>query len=85
MQLYAQLCGRTLAQAHARTAGRRGIAEFLENNRGFVKQIGAFSIAYADLNDGDHARMIDAIKSGELEVHDLEGPGPQVRDVAAAR
>ncbi|UAK37338.1 DUF2252 domain-containing protein [Gordonia bronchialis] len=85
MQLCAQLCGRTLAQAHARTAGRRGIAEFLENNRGFVKQIGAFSIAYADLNDGDHARMIDAIKSGELEVHDLEGPGPQVRDVAAAR
>ncbi|MET4166173.1 MULTISPECIES: DUF2252 domain-containing protein [Gordonia] len=75
MKLYAQLCGLVLGQAHARTASRFRIAEYLETTKGFGEAIAEFSIGYADLNDSDHSRMMEAIGRGELEVYDLAAEG----------
>jgi len=79
MKLYAQLCGRTLAQAHARTASRPEIARYLAGDPDFGEAIADFSVAYADLNDGDHAAMLRGIKAGQIEVHDLDAvPAPTI-------
>ncbi|WP_238422849.1 DUF2252 domain-containing protein [Gordonia sp. 'Campus'] len=75
MKLYAQLCGMVLAQAHARTASRFDIARYLDGTKGFSGAIADFSVDYADLNDGDHAKMMAAIDRGDLEVYDLAGEG----------
>ncbi|GAB93593.1 DUF2252 domain-containing protein [Gordonia rhizosphera] len=71
MRLYARLCGQTLAQAHARTASRFEIADFLGTGKEFENAIADFSMAYADLNDTDHTNMLAAIDAGRIEVHDL--------------
>ena len=79
MKLYAQLCGRTLAQAHARTASRPEIAKYLAGDPTYADAIADFSVAYADLNDGDHAAMLRGIEAGTIEVRDLEAvPAPTV-------
>ncbi|MEE3851601.1 DUF2252 domain-containing protein [Gordonia sp. LSe1-13] len=71
MKLYARLCGRTLAQAHARTGSRLDIADYLAGAKAFPDAIADFSLAYADLNERDHATMLDAIRSGRIETRDL--------------
>ncbi|MDL9947058.1 DUF2252 domain-containing protein [Gordonia sp. ABSL11-1] len=71
MTLYAKLCGRALAHAHARTASRLEIADYLGSEKGFPDAIADFSIAYADLTDSDHRTMLTAIEQGRLEVHEL--------------
>ncbi|MDL9937568.1 DUF2252 domain-containing protein [Gordonia sp. ABSL1-1] len=75
MKLYARLCGQTLAMAHARTASRAQIAEFLGSLKGFADAIAEFSVAYADLNEKDHAAMLAAIDAGTMEVNDLGAGG----------
>ncbi|MCZ0911205.1 DUF2252 domain-containing protein [Gordonia amicalis] len=75
MKLYARLCGTALAQAHARTSTRFDIARYLSETKGFADAMAEFSIAYADLNDADHAQMTAAISRGELSVHDLTAAG----------
>ncbi|MFW0786544.1 DUF2252 domain-containing protein [Gordonia sp. CPCC 206044] len=71
MSLYARLCARTLAQAHARTASRHQIAEYLSGPGKFATAIADFAEAYADLNEADHHRFTDAIATGRLESHEL--------------
>ena len=71
MKLYAKLCGRALAHAHARTASRVDIAEYLGAAKGFPEAIADFSVAYADLTGADHAAMLAAIDQGRLQVHEL--------------
>jgi predicted alpha/beta hydrolase len=71
MKLYAKLCGRALAHAHARTGSRLQIAEYLGSAKGFADAIADFSESYADIDEADHAAMLDAIADGRLETHDL--------------
>jgi len=71
MKAYAALCGRTLAQAHARTASRHEIAAYLAADDDFDEAIAEFALAYADINQGDHAAMMAAIDSGRIEAADL--------------
>lgn len=71
MKLYARLCGRALAHAHARTKSRHAIADYLQSGKGFAKAIAAFAGTYADLNNADHAAMTAAIADGQIEVEDL--------------
>ncbi|ROZ98042.1 DUF2252 domain-containing protein [Gordonia sp. OPL2] len=71
MKLYAKLCGRALAHAHARTGSRLQIADYLGSAKGFSDAIADFSMAYTDLTDSDHQAMLTAIEQGRLEVHDL--------------
>jgi uncharacterized protein (DUF2252 family) len=65
---YAQLCGWTLARAHARTGDRRAIDAYLGKGDRFDRAIAEFSRAYADQNDADYAVLMEAQRSGDLKV-----------------
>jgi uncharacterized protein (DUF2252 family) len=64
---YAQLCGWTLARAHARSGDPVAMAEYLGSNDAFDQSITDFSERYADQNEQDYEQFVQAIKSGHLE------------------
>ena len=64
--LYAQICGATLARAHARWGDRIAIASYLGKGEQFDQAIADFSAAYADQNERDYAAFAAAIDSGRL-------------------
>jgi uncharacterized protein (DUF2252 family) len=66
MRVYGQLCGWTLARAHARSGDRIAIASYLGNSDVFDKAIAQFAVAYADQNEKDHDALVDAVKSGRI-------------------
>ncbi len=68
MVAYAQMCGWTLARAHARSGDRIAIHGYLGGGKTFSRAIAEFSQTYADQNDSDYALLIKAVDSGELEV-----------------
>ncbi len=57
MKIYAQMCGWTLARAHARSGDAVAIAAYLGKGDVFDRAIAAFSAAYADRNDADYALL----------------------------
>jgi uncharacterized protein (DUF2252 family) len=63
---YGQLCGWTLARAHARSGDRIAIAAYLGNGSSFDGAMASFAAAYADQNDRDHAELVAAIADGRL-------------------
>ena len=68
MTQYAELCGWTLARAHARCAQPARIAGYLGKSDTFDKAIADFSIAYADQSERDHKVLMKAVRDGRLEV-----------------
>jgi uncharacterized protein (DUF2252 family) len=68
MAVYAQLCGWTLARAHARSGDRVAIAAYLGGKDTFDRAIADFAVAYADQNSRDYAALQDAAASGRIEV-----------------
>jgi uncharacterized protein (DUF2252 family) len=67
MQVYAQLCGWTLARAHARAGDRIAIAAYLGNSDKFDNAIADFAEAYADQNERDYAALAGAVAAGKVE------------------
>ena len=67
MEIYARLCGWTLARAHARSGDRIAIASYLGSTRTFEQAMGDFAEAYADQNEKDYAQMEQAIADGRIE------------------
>jgi Uncharacterized protein conserved in bacteria (DUF2252) len=65
---YAELCGFTLARAHARSGDSALISGYLGRSDSFDKAIAAFSVAYADQSEKDHAVLMKAVRSGHLDV-----------------
>jgi uncharacterized protein (DUF2252 family) len=61
--IYAQLCGWTLARAHARSGDRIAIAAYLGTNDSFDRAIADYSSAYADQNERDYAAATSALQS----------------------
>jgi uncharacterized protein (DUF2252 family) len=66
MRIYGELCGWTLARAHARSGDRIAIAAYLGGSDVFDKAITKFAAAYADQNERDHKSLVDAVASGRL-------------------
>ncbi len=66
MALYGQMCGWTLARAHARSGDRVAIATYLGSNDTFDRAIAEFAEAYADQNEQDYNALVDAVKSGRV-------------------
>ena len=64
--LYAELCGSTLARAHARWGDRIAIASYLGKGDAFDRAIADFSTAYADQNEQDYEAFVDAVEKGRL-------------------
>ena len=65
---YGRLCGWTLARAHARTGDRIAIASYLGGGDRFDRAMLEFSLAYADQNDRDYKRLVEAADSGRITV-----------------
>jgi uncharacterized protein (DUF2252 family) len=68
MAAYAEICGTTLAHAHARGGDRIAIAAYLGKSAVFDGAIAEFAEAYADQNERDHAALREAADSGRIEV-----------------
>ena len=66
MRLYGELCGWTLARAHARSGDRIAIAAYLGSSDAFDQAITQFAAAYADQNERDHEALVDAVTSGRI-------------------
>ena len=66
MRLYGELCGWTLARAHARSGDRIAIAAYLGGSDVFDRAIAQFAAAYADQNERDHKSLVDAVASGRI-------------------
>jgi uncharacterized protein (DUF2252 family) len=66
LQIYGELCGWTLARAHARSGDRIAIAAYLGGSDVFDRAITRFAAAYADQNERDYQALADAVKSGRI-------------------
>jgi uncharacterized protein (DUF2252 family) len=65
--LYADLCGRTLAHAHAKSGDAAMISGYLGKSDDFDEAVGEFAMAYADQNEQDHAALVAAVNDGKIE------------------
>ena len=68
LRIYAELCGWTLARAHARSGDRIAIAAYLGGGDVFDQAITRFAAAYADQTERDHAALAKAAASGRIPV-----------------
>jgi uncharacterized protein (DUF2252 family) len=68
---YAQICGITLAHAHARSSDRIAIAAYLGKSDTFDKAIAAFAETYADQNERDYRELQAAAADGRIEVAEV--------------
>jgi uncharacterized protein (DUF2252 family) len=66
LTLYAQLCGWTLARAHARSGDPVAIAAYLGGGDAFDRSITRFAERYADQNEIDYQEFTAAIADGRL-------------------
>jgi hypothetical protein len=66
MQAYGELCGWTLARAHARSGDHIAIAAYLGSGSAFEEAIREFAETYGDQNERDHRALAEAIKSGRI-------------------
>ncbi len=66
MAYYGQVCGSTLARAHARSGDRIAIATYLGGGDAFDQALAEFSEAYADQNERDYNALVEAEKDGRI-------------------
>ncbi len=72
LAVFAGLCGKTLAFAHARSGDPMTIRGYIGDDDTFDKVIVEYAERYADCTERDHARLVEAIDDGALEaVRDL--------------
>lgn len=67
-ELYARICGWTLARAHARSGDRFAIGAYLGAGDSFDRAIAEFAERYAEQNERDHEALLTAIDAGRLSV-----------------
>ena len=67
LEMYARLCGSTLARAHARSGDRIALAAYLGGSAKFDQAIADFAETYADQNERDYAALKTAVKEGRAE------------------
>jgi predicted alpha/beta hydrolase len=66
MAMYGQICGWTLARAHARSGDRIAIASYLGTSKAFDVTIAEFAERYADQNQRDFDALQAAVDSGRI-------------------
>jgi uncharacterized protein (DUF2252 family) len=67
---YAELCGKVLAIAHARSGDAAMIAGYVGEDETFDHAVAVFADQYADLTELDHAAHLAAIESGRIAAID---------------
>jgi len=66
LHAYTRACGWSLARTHARSGDRLAIAAYLGAGPTFEEAVANFATAYADQNELDYARLVDAVASGDV-------------------
>jgi Uncharacterized protein conserved in bacteria (DUF2252) len=67
MTFFARICGQSLALSHARSGDAAPISGYIGKSDAVDMALAAFSIAYADQNEKDHAALRRAIRAGKVE------------------
>jgi uncharacterized protein (DUF2252 family) len=67
MDSYAEICGRALAHAHARSGDAVAIAAYLGSGTSFDRALASFAETYADQNERDYAALREAADTGRVE------------------
>jgi uncharacterized protein (DUF2252 family) len=67
MNIYANWCGTALALSHSRSGCSVTLSGYMGKSDTFDKAIAAFSVAYADQNEKDHAVLDRAVRSGKVK------------------
>lgn len=70
LERYADVCGWTLARAHAKSGDAAAISGYLGRGDKFDDALAQFAIAYADQTEQDHAALVQARQSGRIEALD---------------
>ena len=70
LQHYGEVCGWTLAHAHARSGDAISIAAYIGSGKSFAKALTAFAVAYADQNEADYDAFRQAIDDGRIKAHE---------------
>ena len=68
MTLYAQLCGWSLAKAHARSGDAIAIGSYLGGGESFDRALASFAESYADQNERDYDALAASGASGRVAV-----------------
>ena len=66
MRAYGEVCGWTLARAHARSGDPVAMAAYLGGGPSFDEAVRDFADAYADQNERDHRSLVAAIAAGRI-------------------
>src|SRR5271165_52965 len=66
LRAYAQICGWTLARAHARSGDEIAIGAYLGGGKAFDHAIADFSSSYAEQNQVDYQALVNAVADGDL-------------------
>jgi len=67
MDQYATWCGKALALSHARSGLSAELSGYMGKSDTFDEAIAAFSMAYADQNEKDHAALERAVRKGKVK------------------
>ncbi|QSA97780.1 DUF2252 domain-containing protein [Methylococcus sp. EFPC2] len=67
LKLYAEVCGWTLARAHAKAGDAATISGYLGKSDTFDQAIGEFARSYADQTQRDHGTLAAAAEVGRVE------------------
>jgi len=67
LKTYAEMCGWTLARAHARSGDPVAIASYLGSGEVFDQALAAFAETYADQNERDYATLEEAVATGRIK------------------
>jgi hypothetical protein len=65
--LFARWCGHALALSHARSGDPAAISGYLGKSDAFDVALAAFSFAYADQTEKDHAALVRAVRLGKVK------------------
>jgi uncharacterized protein (DUF2252 family) len=66
MSIYGEICGWTLARAHARSGDAIAIASYLGPSDAFDEAMVTFAESYADQNERDYAALREAVEAGRV-------------------
>jgi uncharacterized protein (DUF2252 family) len=67
LSYYGRLCGWALARAHARTGRAATISGYLGGSEDFDHAVADFAVAYAEQNERDYRRLLEAVSAAEVE------------------
>ncbi|HEV7483712.1 MAG TPA: DUF2252 domain-containing protein [Solirubrobacterales bacterium] len=71
LEVYARMCGWTLARAHARSGDRVALAAYLGAGDAFDTAIAEFAESYTEQSERDHAALVAAIDAGRVESQEI--------------